>query len=114
MRNQIVSIVKNALNFEQNFFDLCKSIKECIEREMDGLWHCTAFYNDIGCHSFTFDDMFIVIIMFGKLKITVHKVYDDINMKKLAKLLRSRKVSEELIIEKTDMNEENISIVKEI
>ncbi|CAG2182021.1 unnamed protein product, partial [Oppiella nova] len=25
MRNQIVSIVKNALNFEQNFFDLCKS-----------------------------------------------------------------------------------------
>ncbi|CAG2112816.1 unnamed protein product, partial [Medioppia subpectinata] len=56
MTAQIISIATQALNCEQNVFDLCKTIKESIECEMDGLWHCTAFYDDIGSHSFTFDD----------------------------------------------------------
>lgn len=47
---------------------------------MDGMWHCTAFYDDTGSHCFTFDDMFFVSIVFGKLKITVHKVYDDVSV----------------------------------
>lgn len=80
MTNRIVSIVKNVLSVEQNLSDLCKSVKELIEAEMDGLWHCSAFYDDIGNHCFTYDDMFIVTLVFKKLKITVHKVYDDVSL----------------------------------
>ena len=81
MTDRIVVIVTNALNSEQNLGDLCKNVKEVVELEMDGMWHCTAFYDDIGSHCFTFDDMFFVSLVFGKLKITVHKVYDDVSYK---------------------------------
>jgi len=79
IKNKVVCIIKDVLRYEQNIPDVCKSIKELVESELDSLWHCSVLYDDIGSHCFTFDDEFIVSLIFGKLKITVHKVYDDVS-----------------------------------
>ncbi|XP_054158794.1 uncharacterized protein LOC128957104 [Oppia nitens] len=115
MTTRIVQLDGEAVLSELSFNDLCHAIKRGVESEMDGLWHCTVLYADIGSHSFTYDDQFIVIIQYGgKLKLTVHKVYDDINIKKIANLLNSGKLGAELVVERRDMCDQYVAIVKQV
>jgi hypothetical protein len=89
MRNKIFNIIRDVIISEQNLSDVCKNIKELVESEFDGLWHCSAFYDDYGCHCFTFDEVFLVSVIFGKLKITVHKVYDDVSYPFIIQILKT-------------------------
>jgi hypothetical protein len=88
MRNKIFNIIRDVIISEQNLSDVCKNIKELVESEFDGLWHCSSFFDDFGHHCFTFDDLFLVSVILGKLKITVHKVYDDVSYPFIIQILK--------------------------
>jgi hypothetical protein len=77
---KISSITKISIRENESLFNVCKNIKETVEKGFDGMWYCNAFYNDIGFHFNTFDPKFSLKFKFGKLSINVQKIYDCVSI----------------------------------
>jgi hypothetical protein len=77
---KISSITKISIRENENLFNVCKNIKETVEKELDGNWHCNAFYNNIGSYYISFNPKFSIELVFGKISINVQKVYDWVSI----------------------------------
>ncbi len=84
---KIWSITKISIRENESLFNVCKNIKETVEKALDGMWYCNAFYNDIGFHFNTFDLKFSLRLKFGKLSINVQKIYDCVSIQISNKIL---------------------------
>jgi len=80
MTERIVSIVKDAINKEKQLYQVCKTIKNNCELKFGCVWQCKAIYDGIGCHFSVIDKSFYVRLQFGKLRIIVNKVYDEVSL----------------------------------
>jgi hypothetical protein len=84
---KIWSITKICIRENESLINVCKNIKETVEKAFDGKWYCNAFYNDIGFHFNTFDLKFSLKLKLGKLSINVQKIYDCVSIQLSNKIL---------------------------
>jgi hypothetical protein len=77
---KISSITKISIRKNDSLSNVCKNIKETVEKEFDGMWYCNAFYNDIGFHFDLVNPEFSLKLKFGKLSINVHKIYENVSI----------------------------------
>jgi len=80
MTDQIITIVKNAVNKGRDLFEVCKTTRNGAQSKFGGLWQCNAFYDDIGDYSCSVDNNCFVSLKFDKLRIAVHKVYEEVSL----------------------------------
>ncbi len=84
---KISSIAKICIRDNESLFNVCKNIKETVEKEFDGNWNCNAFYNNSGSCYISFNPKFSIELMFGKLSINVQKLYDWVSIQLSNKIL---------------------------
>jgi len=83
MTKRIVIIIKDAINKERQLYEVCKTIKDNCGLKFGGVWQCKAIYDGIGSYCFVIDKSFYVSLQFGKLRIIVNKVYDEVSVSTL-------------------------------
>jgi hypothetical protein len=79
MTDRIVTIAKDAIIRNRLLFDVCKAIRTNVESKLGGLWQCNAFYDEMGNYSCTIGNSLFVSIILGKLRIAIHKVYEEVS-----------------------------------
>ncbi len=84
---KISSITKISIRENESLFNVCKNIKETVEKEFDGKWNCNAFYNNIGSYYITFNPKFSIELVFGKLLININKRGDSVSIQLSNKIL---------------------------
>jgi hypothetical protein len=80
MIDKTLSIIKFYIKEKESIYNVCKGIKETVESKFDGYWYCNAFYNSIGFHYVSYDPNYSIRMKFGKLSITVQKIYDCVSI----------------------------------
>ena len=79
MSDEIVLIVSDQLNKSNKLIEICTQIKRRVENRFGSLWMCHMAYEGMATTSATIDTNCFVSIQSAKLKVTVHKVYDEVS-----------------------------------
>lgn len=79
MSDEIVSIVSDRLNKSNKLIDICAQIRERVQNRFGGLWMCHMTHEGMATTSATIDTNRFVSVQSAKLKVVVHKVFDEVS-----------------------------------
>lgn len=80
MTEEIVSIVSESLHKGFQLNTICAEIRKRVEHRFGGLWLCHSGYEGMASISCVVNKDFFVSLKIHKLKLSVHKVYEEVSV----------------------------------
>ncbi|XP_054169325.1 uncharacterized protein LOC128966501 [Oppia nitens] len=109
----VLSIVRQGISDEDNCFKLCKHIVDKLNEELGHRWQCRIDYRKGSNSYFAYEPQFLIQFTMGFVYFEIYKI-QFFDCQQFINAFKCGKISSELNIIETDMNDHMITDVKEI